>query len=141
MDKFFASLTDPMFDGPPDMLRRVQKLAEPIALEVFDKRFYIRIERDCTRPRDGRVFIQLVYYAKCNSEGNEKEWHGRKWYLSPHMIDDEIIKTVFLAFKVVIEHEVLEGFKYDGKAVFNPHVNFEELVKIATREVARENVN
>ena len=31
---FFASLTDPVFDGPPDMLRRVQKLVEPIALEV-----------------------------------------------------------------------------------------------------------
>lgn len=38
--------------------------------------------------------------------------------------------------KAVI-HEVMEGFTVDGKVLFNPHVNFEELLTISDREVTR----
>lgn len=84
-----------------------------------------------------RVFIQIIYTAP-NTKGEDNEvWKGRKWYLSEHMTDDEIVKTAYLAFRTCVEHEVLESFKVDGAPIFNPHVDFEELIKISHKEIKR----
>lgn len=85
-----------------------------------------------------RVYIQIVYWAPNHGKGVKKMWKGRKWYLSEYMTDDEIIKTAYLAFRTCIEHEILESFLVDGKLLFNPHVSFEELLKISHKEVARK---
>lgn len=131
-----ADYEHPCFDGP-DMLRRVKVLTIRMSLSLFGRRFWLRVERDCMQPNDGRVFVQIVYTSPCGKTGQEKEWHGRKWYLSDFMTDDEIVKTVYAAFELSVRHEVMEGFKLDGVSLFNPHLNFEELIKIANMEVAR----
>jgi len=99
--------------------------------------FYLRIERDNEQPVDGRVFIQVNYSAPCIKTGELRQWSGRKWYLSRHMTQDEVIKTAFAAFKAAVEHEILEGFSVGGKLLFNPHVDFTELLSISQREVKR----
>lgn len=100
--------------------------------------FDIRVENDCKNIESGRLFIQIVYDSVCAKTGKVESWHGRKWYLSEHMTDDEIVKTIYAAFKAGVEHEIMEGFKVDGKILFNPHVNFEELLKISEKEVTRK---
>jgi hypothetical protein len=84
-----------------------------------------------------RVFIQIEYDAPNTKTGEDGSWKGRKWYLSKWMTDDEIVKTAYLAFRTCIEHEVLESFSVDNVRIFNPHVNFEELIKIAHNEIKR----
>lgn len=86
----------------------------------------------------GRIYIQVGYVAPCAKTGKREVWKGRKWYLSSHMTDDEIVKTCYAAFKACVEHEVMEGFKVDGKVLFNPHINFEKLLEISEFEVKRE---
>jgi hypothetical protein len=54
------------------------------------------------------------------------------------MSDDEIVKTCFTALEQAIKHEVMEGFKVDGIVLFNPHVNYTELLKISNREITRK---
>lgn len=100
--------------------------------------FKLRIERDNKNPDDGRIFMQVVYTAPCVKSGELKEWHGRKFYLSDHMTQDEIVKTAYLAFKLAVEHEIMEGFSMAGRILFNPHVDYIELLYISPREVARE---
>lgn len=56
------------------------------------------------------------------------------------MTKDEIIKTGFAAFKAAVEHEVLEGFKIGERALFNPHIDYKELLKISHKEVKRRDV-
>jgi len=85
-----------------------------------------------------RLYLQIQYHSTCTKTGEFKKWHGRKWYLSDHMTADEIIKTVFIAFKSAVEHEIMEAFKVDGKILFNPHTNFEELLKVSDKEVTRK---
>ena len=97
-----------------------------------------RVERDCQRPVDGRIFVQCVYDAPCTVTGNVKEWHGRKWYLSDYMTEDEVVKTCYAAFRAAVEHEVLEGFLCDGRRVFNPHTPYPVLMEAAEREEFRE---
>lgn len=45
-------------------------------------------------------------------------------------LEIEKVKTAYSAFKTVVEHEAMEAFKVDGIKLFNPHVDFEELLKI-----------
>jgi hypothetical protein len=59
--------------------------------------------------------------GRCNVTGEDLKWWGRKWYISPHMTDSEIVQTIFLACKVAMEHELREQFKFEGQPVFDPH--------------------
>ena len=123
---------------PNFMRRRVILLKHRCSLSCLGVDFDIRVEPDCKNIESGRIFIQIVYDAVCSKTGKVETWHGRKWYLSEYMTDDEIIKTIYAAFEAAIKHEILEGFKVDGKILFNPHVNFEELLKISDLEIQRQ---
>ncbi len=53
------------------------------------------------------------------------------------MMEDEIVKTAYAAFKACVEHEVMEGFLYNSERVFNPHVNFRALLEVNKMEIYR----
>jgi hypothetical protein len=122
--------------GETDDFPRVKKLIKKIEARILDTLITFRVEKDNEFP-NGRIFIQPTYFARCTKSNQTKNWHGRKWYLSRHMTDDEIIKTAFAAFEGAVKHEVLEGFRINGKALFNPHTNYEALLEISDVEVKR----
>lgn len=113
-------------------------LISRIKLSIFGKDFVIRLDTDQEYITSNRLFIQLIYSSPCTTTNTVEEWKGRKWYLSPYSTDDEIVKTVYLAFEVAVKHEILEGFKVDGLPIFNPHVDFEALLKVCKLETTRE---
>lgn len=117
-------------------IQETRDLLKRIKMSLFGKEFKIRCEVD-NKNDGGRLFIQVVYDNACNKTGVEQEWHGRKYYLSDYMTQDEVVKTCFVAFQACINHEVMEGFTVDNIVLFNPHVNFEELLKISNKEVKR----
>lgn len=118
------------------MLTRAKNITKHITMSCFGCTFKLRVEKD-NKFENGRIFLQVIYDAPCTKTGEIKEWHGRKWYLSEYMTDDEIVKTGFVAFEACVKHEVMEGYKYDNVIVFNPHVNFKELLKISSKEISR----
>lgn len=123
-----------MSDQPLDHIRT---LVAALDARVFETVFRFRVERDNKRPDDGRIFIQVTYEGPCTVTGEVKEWHGRKWYLSDHMTEDEVVKTCYAAFKATVEHEVMEGFTHFGDRVFNPHASFRALIAAGRQEVKR----
>lgn len=98
--------------------------------------FRVRIAED--QKGGDRVFIQIYYTSPCSKEGVIKTWKGRKFYLSEHMLEQEVIFTVYLAFKLAVEHEVMESFKIDGITLVNPHVDYRELLRISNKEITRK---
>lgn len=116
---------------------RVCLLVGRITATVIGVPVGFRISRDCKRADDGRIFIQCFYEAACTVTGDEKAWSGRKWYLSDHMTDDEIVKTAYAAFKATVEHEVMEGFAIDGQRLFNPHTPYAALLEASKTEIYR----
>ena len=58
---------------------------------------------------------------------SDGEWTGRKWMLSPHMVDGEVVQTALMAVLAWYEHETREAFKFKGCAIFNPHISLDEL--------------
>jgi hypothetical protein len=115
----------------------IRKLCNRISMSVLGRDFGLRIERDIKDPVAGRIFLQIEYESPCIKTKELVRWRGRKWYLSDHMTDDEIIKTAFSALEAAVNHEVLEGFKVDGITMVNPHVHFESLLRVSHLEVKR----
>lgn len=122
-------------------MKHVQILARRITMSCLgNDKFYIRVERDNENVK-GRIFVQVCYYTHCIHLGEETLFKGRKFYLSDHMLDDEIVKTIYLAFKLAVEHEMMEGFKVDGIVMVNPHTPFTALLKASATEVSRNKKN
>lgn len=63
------------------------------------------------------------------SDGELKLQLGRRWPLSEHMVESEVVQTVFSAIEWWEEHERRENFRYLGQKVFSPHL---DLGKLAT---------
>jgi len=121
-------------------LQRVKSLLKNVELTVMGEKISIFVCRDQKWPTENtepRVYIQMHYRTVDIRTEEMEAYKGRKWYLSEHMTDDEIIKTCYLAFRTCVEHEVLEGFRVEGVSIFNPHVDYKELIKVADREVVR----
>lgn len=123
---------------------KVKVLLARVRLSCLDKDFKIVIEYDKKHMASAfnydiepRVFIKITCITVCRKTRRAWVQHGRKWYLSDHMTDDEIVKTAFGAYERFISHEAAEGFFVDGLPLFNPHTDFEEMLKICNKEVKR----
>lgn len=67
----------------------------------------------------------------CNVTGEPMSWNGRKWLLSVHMTETEIVWTAFKAVLTALEHEARELFTVDGVAVADSHLSINEMVSFA----------
>lgn len=68
----------------------------------------------------------------CPSEHDTEVQRGRKWFLSEHMTDSEVVQTALVAVLAATEHEAREDFRYRGAAIFGPHYDVEALYYLAT---------
>lgn len=84
------------------------------------------------REKNGVPFLQIFCRGECNITGEKMDWRGRKWMLSEHMTDGEIVQTAFKAILTALEHEARETFRYLGQAIFDPHFDLERLVALRT---------
>jgi hypothetical protein len=69
-------------------------------------------------------------------------WKSGKRYLSYHMCRQEVVGAVFGLIKDAEEHEMREWFRYKGRSIFNPHIDPDVLVEVASRAASfnvREN--
>lgn len=86
----------------------------------------------------GREYIRWKFEAQCAKSGMPMSVSGRRWWLSPHMTESEIVQTALLAALTAEEHEARESFRYHGKRVFNPHVSVRRLFEVCEDEDARD---
>lgn len=96
-------------------------------LEIFDK---VRYEGHAwhVEPSGHGFLVQIRYNERDVDTGELKEQHGRKWYVSPHATESEIVQTMLLAAKQSAEHRVREHFLYLGRRIFSPHFKVGALV-------------
>lgn len=78
-------------------------------------------------------FLQIQFWDK-DFYSNELALQScRKWQLSYHMVNSEIVRTARKALHAAMEHEVDEQFSYDGVVIFHPHHDLDELVAFAKK--------
>lgn len=76
---------------------------------------------------DNTPFLQVLFKDIDRITGVEEIQRCRKWQLSYHMVNSEIVRTAFKAVEQAMLHEVQETFKYKGARVYNPHVDMDML--------------
>jgi hypothetical protein len=57
-------------------------------------------------------------------------WTTRKYNISHHMTEGELVQTAFMAALQAEEHEAREAFRYMDKAPFNPHISVAALLSV-----------
>jgi hypothetical protein len=72
----------------------------------------------------GGMFFEWLFMADGNAQ------RSRKWYLSQHATDSEVVQTALMAALAAEEHEVREHFLFNGCAIFGPHHNVYALFNI-----------
>lgn len=71
--------------------------------------------------KNGVPYLQGRYLEPDIVTGDPTDQHTRKWMLSEHMVESEIVQTALLLALTSAEHRVREHFKYQGQRVFSPH--------------------
>jgi hypothetical protein len=81
--------------------------------------------------KPSEIYLQVVNYnGRCAITDVPLPWSGRKWRLSVHMTESELVGTAFAAIKQAVEHEVMEHFTYKGVQVFDPHRSIQALLQL-----------
>lgn len=122
-----------------EAIDRVKSLVSRITVGLLGNNTFRFIVEQDKRGGD-RIYLQVEYSSPCTKDADYKVWKGRKWYLSEYMLDNEIIFTAYSAYKMCVEHEIMETFKVDNIILVNPHVDYTQLLAISHNEVAREKI-
>lgn len=56
--------------------------------------------------------------------------HGRSEIVWSGATESGLVKTAWLLVELMIRHELMEGFNYKGKKIFNPHNTVDALISI-----------
>lgn len=80
------------------------------------------------------AYLQLEGFGRCNDTGLPNRWSSRKWLLSQHMLEGEIVQTCLMAVLAALEHETREQFTYEGVRVFDPHFNIRGVMALRQSE-------
>lgn len=82
----------------------------------------------------GRYYLQVENtLGVCAVTGKPDPWKGRKQHLSPWMTRQEIVGICFSLIKDAEEHEMREWFRYKGRSIYNPHLDPDLLVEVASK--------
>lgn len=87
----------------------------------------IRVEDEYRRP-----YLQLHWKAPNNDNihGPIEAQVSRKWWLSYHMCENEIVRTAYMAVRAAVEHEMNEQFTFDDARIFDPHFDYTQLASL-----------
>lgn len=96
-------------------------------------------ERDKADPQ-GRLYYQVECERPDIFTREMGVGRGGKAYLSPHMIESELVRLAFGLFRAYEEHECREWFQYRNRSVMGPHIDIDALWEAADRLDFRESM-
>ena len=80
------------------------------------------------------MYLQLEVTNSVDSVSHEAcDWKSGKRYLSKHMCRQEIVGVVFSMIEAAEMHELREWFRYKNAAIYNPHLDPDALVGVASK--------
>ena len=96
----------------------------------------VRFLKDYDLPK----WIQIKQESICNRDNKIYQSRGRKWNLSSHMTESEIVFTIWKAILTFTEHELREKFHYKGKRIFDPHIDVNALLTVCGQLDTRKEI-
>lgn len=116
---------------------RVLRLAHACA---YKPGWRLIVKRDQSYLGGARLYVQVEAEVVDVDSGQRTRLKGGKAYLSEHMTDTEIVRTIFGRFLAFETHECMEAFTFNGARIFGPHIDVYELAGISHYLDTREAV-
>ncbi len=97
-------------------------------MNILDSIIFLNYQFKITTSPRGETYLQATYIDEDIYTGKAEVQTTRRWLLSPHMTDSEVIQTAFKLCMTSMEHRTREAFTYKGARIFGPHFDVEDLV-------------
>jgi hypothetical protein len=81
--------------------------------------------------RVGGWMIRTTFQRPDRDSGAMDRGFGRWWHLPWTVTDSGVVKTAFAASKMILEHELMESFRFCGVRIFDPHHDLDDLAAAA----------
>lgn len=78
--------------------------------------------------------MQAVFMGPDTITGKVEEQRCRKWYISSHAVDGEVVRTAWKAIEAAVVHEAAEEFYYKATRIYDPHRDPEALINIVAQD-------
>ena len=75
-------------------------------------------------------FVQALFERPDTHTGEIGIGRGRKEFVPLGTTDSGVVKTCWLLVELVVRHELMEGFRWQDKRIFNPHNTIQALASI-----------
>jgi hypothetical protein len=108
------------------------------AREILGSVFYPSYTFNATVDGRGEMYLQGEYLEPDIYTGKLEVQNTRRWFISPEMTKSELVQTAFKLIMTSMEHRVREHFQYNGRLVFGPHFNVDNLWEIANQIELRQ---
>lgn len=85
--------------------------------------------------KHGGCFLSYRFLRPDRETGEEDWGESRQEWIPKYSTPSAVVKTAFVIAKLTVEHEVMEGFLYEGVRLFDPHYPVEDLMVAARWKV------
>lgn len=75
-------------------------------------------------------FVQVIFQRPDTNNGEMGTGRGRKEFIAKGTTESGLVKTCWLLVELVVRHELMEGFRWRDKRIFNPHNSIHALASI-----------
>jgi hypothetical protein len=82
------------------------------------------------------LLMSATYLEKDVKTGIIERQRTRKWFISEHATESEIVQTALKCILTSAEHNVREHFSYCGTLVLGPHINISKVLELVRSEEA-----
>lgn len=114
-------------------MRTLEELKKVIDQITYKKGWAILVSLDGDRP-----VLQVEFEGEDVVTGVIEKQKCRKWFLSYHMCNNELVGTAFKAIQAAEEHETREFFKYKNERVMNPHFSYDDIAELVKQNKLKE---
>jgi hypothetical protein len=114
-------------------MKSIEEIKEIINQITYKRGWKIMVSIDGARP-----VLQVEFQGADAVTGKIETQKCRKWYLSYHMCNNELVGTAFKAIQAAEEHETREFFRYKNVRVMNPHFSYDDIVLLVEENKLRE---
>ena len=90
-------------------------------------------------------FIRTTFRRPDINTGEIGEGFGRWMFFPKNCSEDCVVKTAWVCCELIVKHELLESFLYEGNKIFDPHKSLEELsytkeIKVSLLQIQKSNL-
>lgn len=109
----------------------LQKVLDSITMENTSLDFNWKFEViSCNDADSPGWFVNVAFERPDTNTGEIGVGRGRKEFVPVGTTESGVVKTCWLLMELVVRHELMEAFHWQGKRIFNPHNSVHALASI-----------